>query len=106
MKIIMIMLVVLVLFLARCGNDNSATSNQSRTDESSLSYEGKSTLEAINEGKKCTAIWSSESSKAGQDTEVYDVREMDGKTQYRVFHSPENGRIWTWDFRIYNIQCR
>lgn len=70
-----------------------------------LSYEGKSTLDAINSGKKCSATWSSESSKSGQDTKVFDVRELNGKTQYKVFHSPEHGNIWTWDFRIYNIQC-
>ncbi len=107
MKTTIIVVSVVAIFMAGCGNDDSARSSQDpHTSEPSLSYEGKSTLEAINSGKKCIATWSNESSKSGQDTKLFGVRELNGKTQYRVFHSPENGQIWTWDFRIYNIKCK
>lgn len=42
--------------------------------------------EALSSGKKCTATWSSESSKAGQKTTIFDFRKLNGKTQYQVYH--------------------
>lgn len=60
----------------------------------------------LSEEKRCITTWSSESSKAGEDTEVFGVRELNGKTQYQVYHSAEYPRLWTWDFRVQDIMCK
>ena len=70
-----------------------------------ISSEGFSVKGALENGKSCSATWSNESSKAGETTDVFDVRELNGMTQYQVYHSPENPRIWTWDYRLENIAC-
>jgi len=72
----------------------------------SITDEGKATQVALDSGKTCTTTWSVESSKSGLATQVFGVREMNGKTQYQVYHSAEMGKIWTWDFRIQGINCK
>lgn len=66
----------------------------------------KATQAALDSGKTCTAIWSAESSKKGEATKVFGVRDLNGKTQYLVYHSASVGNIWTWDFRIQDIKCK
>lgn len=70
-----------------------------------ISSEGLSVKNALANSKSCSATWSNESSKAGETTDVFDVRELNGMTQYQVYHSAENPRIWTWDYRLENIVC-
>lgn len=70
-----------------------------------ITEEGSSAQKSLSEGKKCMATWSSESSKEGQETEIFAVRELDGKTQYYVSYSNEYPKIWTWDFRLMGIKC-
>lgn len=60
---------------------------------------------SVSEGKQCTGTWNRESSRAGEKTEVYGVRMFQGDLQYQVGHSSEYPIIWTWAFRIENIQC-
>jgi outer membrane lipoprotein-sorting protein len=62
--------------------------------------------EALSSGKECSATWSSESSKVGQKTIIFNVRKLNGEIQYQVYHSSERPRIWTWDFRIEKIKCK
>ncbi len=57
-------------------------------------------------GKKCTAKWTANSSKPGVATDITGVRVLDGKTQFNVYHSPEQGRIWTWEDRLSHIRCK
>ncbi|MFT5887341.1 MAG: hypothetical protein ACI9BO_000147 [Zhongshania sp.] len=62
--------------------------------------------EALSSGKKCSATWSSESSKVGQKTTIFNVRKLNGETQYQVYDSSRRPRIWTWYFRIEKIKCK
>ncbi len=70
-----------------------------------ISPEGTIVKKSLEDGKSCSAIWSNESSKAGDSTNVFDVRELNSMTQYQVYHSAEHPRIWTWDYRLENIKC-
>ena len=71
----------------------------------SITEEGDSVKKSLSEGKRCMATWSVESSKEGQKTEIFAVRELEGKTQYYVSYSNEYSKIWTRDFRITGIKC-
>jgi len=70
-----------------------------------LTSEAIKVKNALSSGQQCAGTWGVDSSKAGQDTKIFGVREFNDGIQYQVYHSAERPRIWTWDFRIINIKC-
>ena len=103
-----ILIAALLLVFVGCESRESTPKPQPKKAVPGLTAQGQAVEQALFEGKKCTATFSEDSDNPGQKTQIFGVRvePSERKTQYQVYYDSEFPRLWVWDFRLKDIECK